>query len=51
MHFGINTFWDGPVNITYHDCKKTEKYIDPKTEPYFPCLNPKIFNPVDLDVK
>ena len=57
MHFGIPTFWDPPPgflnesNPTYHDCGRTK--IDHSSQTgggYYPCLNPNVFNPTDLNV-
>ena len=56
MHFGIPTFWDPPPeylngsNPTYHDCSTTS--IDHSSQTgggYYPCLNPDVFNPTDLN--
>ena len=56
MHFGIPTFWDPPPeylngsNPTYHDCSTTS--IDNSSQTgggYYPCLNPDVFNPTDLN--
>ena len=55
MHFGIPTFWDPPedylhsANPTYHDCHTTTIDHGPQTEGYYPCLNPDVWNPTDLD--
>ena len=55
MHFGIPTFWDPPEsflytkNPTYHDCKTTTIDHGPQTEGFYPCLNPNVWNPTDLD--
>ena len=55
MHFGIPTFWDPPVsflytsNPTYHDCRTTTIDHGWQTEGYYPCLNPNVWNPSDLD--
>ena len=57
MHFGIPTFWDPPEeylygsNPTYHDCHTTSIDHGPQTEGYYPCLNPNVFNPTDLDAE
>jgi hypothetical protein len=57
MHFGIPTFWDPPPdylyggNPTYHDCHTTTIDHGPQTEGYYPCLNPNVFNPTDLDAE
>ena len=56
MHFGIPTFWDPPIsylrskNPTYHDCSTTSIDHSNQTGAYYPCLDPLIFNPSDLDV-
>ena len=56
MHFGIPTFWDPPEdflytgNPTYHDCTTTDIDHSNQTKGYYPCLNPDVFNPTDLDV-
>ena len=56
MHFGIPTFWDAPEsflrgsNPTFHDCSSTS--VDNHTNQtgaYWPCLDPIIFAPADLD--
>ena len=56
MHFGIPTFWDPPSdflhskNPTYHDCHNTN--IDHSNQTgggYYPCLNPNLWNPTDLN--
>ena len=56
MHFGIPTFWDAPEsflrgpNPTYHDCLTTS--VDNHTNQtgaYWPCLDPIIFAPTELD--
>ena len=55
MHFGIPTFWDPPEdflytgNPTYHDCTTTDIDHSNQTKDYYPCLNPDVFNPTDLD--
>lgn len=57
MHFGVDTFWNPPdaylhaKNPTYHNCdeKITGLSHDNQTGAYWPCLDPKIFNPVNLD--
>lgn len=55
MHFGIPTFWDPPKeylyqpNPTYHDCYTTNIDHSNQTKDYYPCLNPDVFNPTDLN--
>lgn len=55
MHFGIPTFWDPPeeylhsANPTYHDCSTTSIDHSNQTGSYYPCLDPLIFNPTDLN--
>eukprot|EP00756_Hemistasia_phaeocysticola_P045537 Hpha_TRINITY_DN19285_c0_g1::TRINITY_DN19285_c0_g1_i1::g.194424::m.194424/K01206/FUCA; alpha-L-fucosidase len=55
FHFGINTFWDPPeeylygANPTYHDCSTTTIDHSNQTAGHYPCLNPDVFNPTDLD--
>jgi alpha-L-fucosidase len=58
MHFGVPTFWDPPeeylhkTNPTYHDCSTTS--IDHSNQTaggYYPCLNPDVFHPTDLDAE
>eukprot|EP00041_Stephanoeca_diplocostata_P015783 m.302730 g.302730 ORF g.302730 m.302730 type:complete len:514 (+) comp20152_c0_seq1:263-1804(+) len=55
MHFGIPTFWDPPEeflytsNPTYHDCHTTTIDHSNQTEGYYPCLNPNVFKPTNLD--
>ena len=57
MHFGINTFWDAPrdflegPNPTFHNCGSLGSQVDHgnQTEGYYPCLNPNVFNPTDLN--
>lgn len=55
MHFGIPTFWDPPeeylhsANPTYHDCHTTTIDHSNQTQGYYPCLNPDVWNPTDLD--
>jgi len=57
MHFGIPTFWDPPddflhsANPTYHDCHTTSIDHSNQTAGYYPCLNPNVFNPTDLDAE
>lgn len=57
MHFGIPTFWDPPVdylygpNPTYHDCSTTTIDHSNQTAGFYPCLNPNVFNPTDLDAE
>ena len=57
MHFGIPTFWDPPAeflyssNPTYHDCHTTTIDHSNQTAGYYPCLNPDVFNPTDLDAE
>jgi alpha-L-fucosidase len=57
MHFGLPTFWDPPKdflygnNPTYHDCHNTGIDHGPQTEGYYPCLNPNVFNPTDLNAE
>jgi alpha-L-fucosidase len=57
MHFGIPTFWDPPKeylygkNPTYHDCSTTNIDHGPQTKDYYPCLNPNVFNPTDLNAE
>jgi alpha-L-fucosidase len=57
MHFGIPTFWDPPEeylhgpNPTYHDCSTTVIDHSNQTEGYYPCLNPNVFNPTDLNAE
>jgi len=56
MHFGIPTFWDPPAdylygpNPTYHDCSDTRIDHSNMTGSWYPCLDPLIFDPSDLDV-
>ena len=55
MHFSIPTFWDPPktflysANPTYHNCHGTTIDHSNQTEGYYPCLNPDVWNPTDLD--
>lgn len=55
FHFGINTFWDPPeeylyqANPTYHDCSTTNIDHGNQTAGHYPCLNPDVFNPTELD--
>jgi alpha-L-fucosidase len=58
MHFSIPTSWNPPddflrrPNPTYHNC--IASWIPDhgeQTEGYYPCLNPKIFQPNELDVE
>lgn len=55
MHFGIPTFWDPPKeylysdNPTYHDCHTTSIDHSNQTGSFYPCLDPMIFAPTDLD--
>ena len=55
MHFGLPTFWDPPKdylygpNPTYHDCSTTTIDHSNQTAGYYPCLNPDVFQPTDLD--
>jgi hypothetical protein len=57
MHFGIPTFWDPPkeelylANPTYHDCHTTSIDNGTQTHDYWPCLNPDVFNPTDLNAE
>lgn len=57
MHFGIPTFWDPPEeylygpNPTYHDCHTTSIDNGTQTHGYYPCLNPDVFNPTDLNAE
>eukprot|EP00051_Salpingoeca_urceolata_P027593 m.482267 g.482267 ORF g.482267 m.482267 type:complete len:515 (+) comp22486_c0_seq1:4013-5557(+) len=57
MHFGVPTFWDPPVeylheaNPTYHDCKTTVIDHSNQTAGYYPCLNPNVFQPTDLNTE
>eukprot|EP01065_Artemidia_motanka_P032943 TRINITY_DN39921_c0_g1_i1.p1 TRINITY_DN39921_c0_g1~~TRINITY_DN39921_c0_g1_i1.p1 ORF type:complete len:524 (+),score=162.30 TRINITY_DN39921_c0_g1_i1:65-1573(+) len=57
MHFGIPTFWNPPEeylytsNPTYHDCKTTTIDHSNQTAGYYPCLNPNVFNPTDLNAE
>jgi hypothetical protein len=54
MHFGV-PFWDPPAeflhspNPTYHDCNTTTIDHSNQTGAYYPCLNPRLFAPTDLD--
>ena len=56
LHFGISTFWEAPEsflrgsNPTYHDCTTTDIDHSKETGAYWPCLDPLIFNPAELDV-
>jgi hypothetical protein len=58
MHFSIPTSWQPPdsflrrPNPTYHNC--IASWIPDhgwQTEGFYPCLNPKIFNPAKLDTE
>ena len=57
MHFGINTFWDAPLeyleghNPTFHNCYDMGSAVDHgnQTGSHYPCLDPRIFRPTDLD--
>lgn len=57
MHFGVNTFWNASDaylhgdNPTFHNCYWGVDPAGPdsQTGNYYPCLDPKIFNPTDLD--
>lgn len=53
MHFGIPTYWDLPDGLTkiptYHDCKTTSIDHSNQTGSWYPCLDPIIFNPTDLN--
>ena len=57
MHFGIPTFWDAPsdflhgANPTFHDCHNTNVDTGNQTAGYFPCLNPNVFHPTDLNAE
>jgi alpha-L-fucosidase len=58
MHFGIPTFWNPPEeylylpNPTYHDCSTTSiDHSNQTSGGYYPCLNPDVFNPTDLDAE
>jgi alpha-L-fucosidase len=57
MHFGIPTFWDPPEeylygpNPTYHDCHTTSIDHGNQTAGFYPCLNPNVFNPTDLNAE
>ena len=59
MHFSIPTFWQpsdaflrGPNPTVGGNCqvKVTGTSNDSQTSGFWPCLNPDIFNPVNLDV-
>ena len=57
MHFGVNTFWNASdaylhgANPTFHNCYWGVDPAGPdaQTGDYYPCLDPKIFNPTDLN--
>ena len=57
MHFSIATFWDPPEaflrtsNPTFHNCRTTGEWDNHtnQTGAWWPCLDPLIFNPSDLD--
>ena len=57
MHFGINTFWNASDtylhgdNPTFHNCYWGVDPAGPdaQTGKHYPCLDPKIFNPTDLN--
>merc|ERR1719201_289826 len=55
FHFGLPTFWDAPAsylntsNPTFHDCSTTNVDHSNETGAYYPCLDPILFNPTDLD--
>jgi len=58
MHFSIPTAWKAPdaflrrANPTFHNC--IASWIPDhgyQTEGFYPCLNPKIFQPDELDVE
>jgi len=59
MHFNVDTAWTPPpgflngTNPTYHNCNKLNTGLsnDTQTEGTWPCLNPKIFNPSELDTE
>jgi alpha-L-fucosidase len=59
MHFNVDTSWQPPNdflhsgNPTYHNCEYhvTGLSNDSQTEGYWPCLNPKIFNPEKIDTE
>ena len=39
------------ANPTYHDCSTTTIDHSNQTAGYYPCLNPDVFNPTDLDAE
>eukprot|EP00038_Savillea_parva_P005285 m.150703 g.150703 ORF g.150703 m.150703 type:complete len:549 (-) comp11686_c1_seq4:98-1744(-) len=59
MHWGVDTAWKPPTsylhqsNPTYHNCVASITGLsrDNQTGPYWPCLNPDIFNPINLDTE
>lgn len=59
MHFNVDTAWNPSDdflrrdNPTYHNCFSTwtGSSNDSQTEGVWPCLSPKIFNPVKLDTE
>ena len=57
FHFSLPTFWDPPTeylytaNPTYHNCATTAMDHGNQTGSYYPCLDPILFNPSDLDAE
>ena len=54
MHFGIPSFWDPPRNSSTCEPNLPRPPHDltdhgPQTAGYYPCLNPDVFNPTNLD--
>lgn len=55
FHFGLPTFWNPPspflysANPTYHNCVTTAIDHGNQTGAFYPCLDPAIFAPSDLD--
>ena len=55
FHFGLPTYWDPPTpylysaNPTYHNCQTTTIDHGNQTGAFYPCLDPGIFAPTDLD--
>lgn len=55
FHFSLPTFWNPPfpflysANPTYHNCITTAIDHSNATGAYYPCLDPSLFAPADLD--
>jgi len=55
FHYSIPTYWNPPIeylytpNPTYHNCATTTIDHGNQTGSYYPCLDPRIFAPTDLN--